>query len=296
MIEDAERSPVVLPMRRRQATRWRLRTSLVPFLVVLYPAIAYAKTTATTTTDSSIFHDSESQSPPPSEGCFKSVRPSYRVDETEDAHRLVVDIPDQIQKKHLSVDVDCDGEIIEVFGWWMEQKIRGEQPKKMCLYQKWTVEDPGLTRSLSRRPGSAFSLYDTVMELKDRRLTISLPMHPEDSASGGGNVGREGMTHQATENAVPIAAATSPSVHLVPSGKIMEAARKLRGLARLMGSSSSNQKNSTIMERGENATLMMDEESVNVSLYQKSRRDALERFLKFSSVTNDEDSYWLRHI
>lgn len=262
------------PIRRtRESTR--LRTLLFLILVV-FPAFVCVKATS----GASIYRDTEPQSPPCE--CFKSVRPSYLVDETEKAYQLIVDIPYQVPRKNLNVDIDYDEGFIEVFGWWMEQKIRGEKPKKMCIYRKWTVE-PKLEEEGS--PVSSISgiyLHTIVMEMKDRRLTVSLP-RPEEKASMENNDQDEVYQED------PVLTVTS-SVHLLPI-KIAEAARKLRGLARL-----GTTQNSTVMARVEDKELLMNEDSAKVSVYQKSRQDALERFLMFSLGSNDEDSYWLRHM
>jgi len=252
--------PTTLP------TTKSLLTSLL-LLLVLLQAMCNAQSIG------NIFHESDKQSPTP-EDCHKIQRLAYSLDGENDnsSYHLIVDIPKTLSRKNLNVDIDYEKGRIEVFGWWMEQKVRGERPKKICVYQDWSVdllvveEDPAL-----------LSLYDLVMELKGQSLVLSLPkssLHDSGEFVDNEMQEFENLTYTAAKNLW----------------------KMVRGLARLNRSLH----NSTLLEESTSTVLLIDSSELQGNqssmTYLRSRQDALDRFLKFSLGFTDEESYWLKRM
>mmetsp|Transcript_20266 Transcript_20266/g.47502 ORF Transcript_20266/g.47502 Transcript_20266/m.47502 type:complete len:286 (+) Transcript_20266:134-991(+) len=118
---------------------------------------------------------SQSQSQSPPSGCHRSIRPSYFLENTFDAHRLVVNIPENLPRKNTKIDVDYENGEIELFGWWMQRKIRGEVPTKLCVHHRWAV-DPEFLSEEAMLSEDLVSIFDMVMSLQDRQLVLSLPV------------------------------------------------------------------------------------------------------------------------
>jgi hypothetical protein len=178
----------------------------------------------------------------------------------------------------LNVDIDYDRGVIEILGWWMEQKVRGQQPFKMaCAHQEFVVDLDWLEQL-----STDLSLYDLVMELHGQELTLSLP---KPRLHGYGNNGEEVVDD-----------------HRMMDGDNVAVGRNLwkmvRGLARIKTSV----QNSTLLEEDDIGILSNDmtrrQKGKNQSAlaYSRSRQDALERFLKFSLGATDEESYWLKQM
>jgi hypothetical protein len=217
-----------------------------------------------------IYHENLEQTPP--KDCHKVQRLPSSFDDVEDCYRLIVDLPKTVSRKNLNIDINYEKGLIEIFGWWMEQKVRGEMPKKMCAYQEWSVDLEWLEQD--------YSLYDLVMQLDGQKVIVSLPKVALQKEE-------DGMPVQEYEN----------STYFVARNLW----KMVRGLARL----NSSLHNSTLTNEDQPSLTMWDsfgaatsQEMGNQSAmqYLRSRQVALERFLKFSLGGNDEESYWLKKM
>jgi hypothetical protein len=235
------------------------------------------------TNNDSIYQEVESSSPsslpPPS--CHKAQRLPYSVEETKDTCQLIVEIPTLVNRKNLNVDIDYEKGVIEILGWWMEHKIRGDTPRKSCVYQTWYVDMDRLQSSGT----TGHSMYDLVMGIQGQRLVISLPIpHP-----------------QVDENDEDDGEVTRPSSSVVKdvTGNLW---KMVHGLARL----NAYFHNSTMAAAASTVSVenyYNNDDSMNktgnttvITSYLQSRQDALERFLKFSLGSTDEESYWLKKM
>ena len=223
------------------------------------------------TAGNNIYHENLRQSPP--RDCHKLHKLLYTFDEADDAYRLIVELPKTVSRKNLNVDIDYDHGNIEIFGWWMEQKVRGERPKKMCAYQEWSVDFEDLEQD--------YSLYDLVMELEGQRVIVSLPKVDQEEDEGDNPVVEyENSTYTVAKNLW----------------------KMVRGLARLNSSMHNSTLNNDDYEGfsaiwgSTGATSSRDMGNHSAMQYLRSRQDALERFLKFSLGANDEESYWLKKM
>ena len=223
------------------------------------------------------------QSPP--KDCY-AVRPlRYSLDAgDEEEYRLVVDLPKSVSRKNLNVDIDYESSKIEILGYWMEQKVRGDRPKKMCAHREWTVD----LDAVEQEP--ALSLYDLVMELQGQQVVLSLPK-PSPAASPTLEEQQRYNSYNRDDDVDEEMEAVEQAVANASYAMAQNLWTMVRGLARL--NSSLHSSNSTMWE-GWNGPLSQESESVMA--YLRSRQDALERFLKFSLGANDEESYWLKRM
>ena len=254
-------------------------------LILLQVSVCSGKTT----NHGSIYQEVESSSfslPPPS--CHKAQRLPYSVEETNNAYQLIVDLPKSVNRKNLNVDIDYEKGIIEVLGWWMERKIRGDTPRKSCVYQTWYVD---LDRLLSTGTSNttSYSMYDLVMGIQGQRLIISLPISNAQVEEDDGDDGK----------------ITPPSSSVVKNvtGNLW---KMVHGLARLNAYFQNNTVTTTTTttstvsvenyyHKADDSIGKMGNETI-ITSYLKSRQDALERFLKFSLGSTDEESYWLKKM
>lgn len=141
-------------------------------MVLTLPRFCLAEDATTT-----IYRKSESQSQSPYSDCHTNIWPSYFFENTADAYRLVVNIPEKVSRKNLKIDIDYDNDgKIEFFGWWTEGgKIRGDAPRKTCVYHKWLV-DPEFLSEEAIISADRVSVFDMVMSIRDRQLILSLPV------------------------------------------------------------------------------------------------------------------------
>eukprot|EP00534_Pseudo-nitzschia_fraudulenta_P000765 CAMPEP_0201125266 /NCGR_PEP_ID=MMETSP0850-20130426/20363_1 /ASSEMBLY_ACC=CAM_ASM_000622 /TAXON_ID=183588 /ORGANISM="Pseudo-nitzschia fraudulenta, Strain WWA7" /LENGTH=269 /DNA_ID=CAMNT_0047393187 /DNA_START=181 /DNA_END=990 /DNA_ORIENTATION=+ len=235
-----------------------------------------------------IYRESESKHFPPD--CRKNTRPAYFVEETEDSHRLVVNIPAQVSRKNLKIDIDYDNGHIEFFGWWFKRKVRGEARRKMCSYHRWIL-DPDLMSEEAIRSPEVVSVYDIVMSMQDQKLVVSIPtaIKPNSSTmespslppppsriptNDNGNGNEEERI--ANQTSVVIAYGTSLW-------------KKLRGLARL------NDHSLCYSDYSMNVTSLLSSWNEDIGVpsnglaYLESRQNALERFVTYALGTVDSN-------
>lgn len=229
------------------------------------------------------FRENDDTSKPPAD-CYKSHKLStFHLDDTDASYRLTVDLPTSVSRKTLNVDIDYDQGLIEIMGWWMEQKVRGERPKKACVYQEFWVD----LASQQQNATTDWSLYDLVMELQGQQLALSLPKLAKIADEEG--KGEENNISDFRKNTTTYVVAHNLW-------------KMVRGLARL----NSSLHNATLMIHDENDGVDMQlfapspndrrQKRSNQSSYLRSKREALERFLRFSLGATDEESYWLKHM
>ncbi|KAG7368461.1 hypothetical protein IV203_031204 [Nitzschia inconspicua] len=218
--------------------------------------------------------------------CYKSQRLStYSTNDTDTAYRLTVDLPRTVSRKNLNVDIDYEQGLIEILGWWMEQKVRGERPKKACVYQEFQMDVAGWEQKLEQKQQTASSggdywpLYDLVMELQGQQLALSLPK-PVFDVETDSKVSENVATSVVARNLQKMVrglARLNSSLHNVTSLSQEENSDTHTELL-LYGSSSRSKQNQSAMS------------------YLQSRQDALERFLRFSLGATDEETYWLKRM
>ena len=180
---------------------------------------------------------------------------------------------------------------VEVLGWWMERKIRGEAPRnKLCIYNRWLV-DPDLLSKEAILSNDLVSVYDIVMSIQDQQLILSLPIAAETDLSTSTSTPPLPSPSPIIEKDNEQEQAVSHASIVITYGTSLW--KKLRGLARLNDSLNySNSTNSTLLAE---ASSSWDDDIVLPSpslVYLKSRQDALEHFLKFSLAAIDKESYW----
>ena len=239
------------------------------------------------TSSNSIFRESELNYKPSE--CRRSIRPDNFLENTVDAYRLVVTIPEKVSRKNVKIDVDYDQGYIEVFGWWLEGKIRGEAARKTCVYGRWIL-DPDLLSEEAIVSSDLVSVYDIFMSMHGKQLILSVPKAIDPKLSGSplpppptpieNDEGEELMANHAS---IVIAYGTSIW-------------KKLRGLVRLKDHARSysndefSSKNTTIV-----APSLWDVDAgrpPSTLAYAKYRQDALEEFLAYAKGKIDENSNW----
>jgi hypothetical protein len=212
--------------------------------------------------ETSIYQESGSQTPPTK--CVHWLHPAYNVEEYNNAHRLVIDVS-QIAAKNLNVDVDYEKRLINVLGW-IESTFASSGDKSVdantCIYQQWEVR--------SEMQDSRFD--DLVMELKDGKLVISIPI----------SVSKNAVSTEDTEMLQEYDSKRTLPLRVTTEG------RKLRGLARI-----SQARNSTSMLRSYHSKTHHADERMS----QKSKqKEALEKFIAVSLTNTDEEAYWLHRM
>ena len=237
-------------------------------------------------TPSNIYRESESKYPPSE--CYRSIRPTHFLEDTADAYRLVVNIPQRVSRRNLKIDIDHNEGQIVFFGWWMERKVRGEAPKKLCVYKRWLV-DPDLLSEEAILSNDLVSVYEISMSIQDQQLILSLPIDAERNLS----------TSTSPPPPSPILNEDNKEEEIVNHASIVIAYgttlwKKIRGLARLNDSLnySNNSTNSTLSLSSSSSWDIDDIGLPPTLVYLKSRQDALEHFLKFSLAAIDKESYW----
>lgn len=200
-----------------------------------------------------------------------------------------MELPKTISRKNLRVDIDYEMGLIEILGWWVEKKIRGERPRKACVVQELSIDLEWVQEQ--QHSSTDLSLYDLVMELEGNRLTLSLPKIPLNDSDS---------SHENEDGYLRRSPTKTESNHFVDSDNDTRfVARNLwkmvRGLARLnssfhnttlFGADSSLPRHRTSIQHGNETTIT----------YFQSRQEALERFLRFSLGATDEESHWLKRM
>ena len=252
------------------------------FTLLSLVLMCYHSTDATTVSHS-IYRELESKDE--SSDCRRSIRPAYYFENTADAYQLVVTIPEKVSRKHLKIDVDYNEGHIEVFGWWFEGKIRGEEDQKMCVHGRWAL-DSDLLSEEAIISSDLVSIYDVFMSMHDQQLILSVPMIIDPKPCGpplpppspiADTVGNENVNHHAS---VAIAYGTSLWKRLQGLVRLKDHARKY---------SNNIVTNSTL---GAAASPWEVENSLPPSsfAYEKYRQDALNDFLAYAMSTIDEFS------
>lgn len=225
------------------------------------------------TAGNNIYLENLQQSPP--KDCHKLYRLPFTFDEADDAYRLMVELPKTVSRKNFNVDIDYEHGNIEIFGWWMEQKVRGERPKKMCAYNEFSVDFEDLEQD--------YSLYDLVMELEGQRVIVSLPKIEKEDGGDNPVAEYENSTYAVAKNLWKMVrglARLNSSLH----NSTLTNDDNYEGFAAIWGNAAGATSSSRDM--GNHSAMQ----------YLRSRQDALERFLKFSLGATDEESYWLKKM
>ena len=243
---------------------------------------------ANVTSSNSIFRESELNYKPSE--CRRSIRPDYFLENTADAFRLVVTIPEKVSRKNVKIDVDYEEGYIEVFGWWLEGKIRGEAARKTCVYGRWIL-DPDLLCEEAIVSSDLVSVYDIFMSMHGKQLILSVPkaIDPNSSISPLPPPPTPIENNEDEDELI----ANHASIVIAYGTSIW---KKLRGLVRLKDHARNysnddfSSKNTTIL-----APSLWDVDAgrpPSTLAYAKYRQDALEEFLAYAKGKIDKNSNW----
>ena len=266
-----------------------MRVMACVIILLIQPICCLSRTNVTSS--NGIYRESQSNYRPPD--CRKSIRPDYFIENSADAHRLVVTIPEEVSRKRLKIDVNYDDGYIEFFGWWFESKIRGEDARKMCVYSRWDL-DPDLLSDEAIISSDLVSVYDIYMSMRNQQLILSVPIVTDSISSGSPSPpppspravddnysnDDEDIQDEQIANHVSIVIAYGTTLW-----------KKLSGLVRLKDHtrnfSNHISTNSTIAPSRWDIDFGLPPSSI---AYEKYRQDALEHFLKHALSTVDANS------
>jgi hypothetical protein len=241
------------------------------------------------TSSNSIYRESESTYQPSE--CRKSIRPVYFLENTADAYRLVVTIPEKVSRKDLKIDVDYNEGHIEVFGWWFEGKIRGEAAKKTCVYSRWIL-DSDLLSEEAIVSSDLVSVYDIFMSMHGKQLILSVPTAIDQNSFGSPSPPPPTPIENSDNDNEHEAIANHASIVIAYGTNLW---KKLRGLVRLKDHARnySNDEFSTNNSILAPSSWDVDAGRPPSSLaYAKYRQDALENFLAYAMGKIDKNTNW----
>lgn len=254
---------------------------IVSLLILLALPLSCRSETGTST--QSIYRELESLSPP--QECDRSVKTNFALETTTDSYQLIVNIPEKVSRKNLKINIDYNSGEIEVFGWWTQRKIRGENPRKMCVYHRWLIDDTTLMSEEAFISADLVSIYDMVMSLKEQQLILSIPTSACTTSESMASppppspvYNDDDHENDETDSHVSIVIAYGTSFW-----------KKLRGLSRLKDHSRHYVNSPAFNNSFEEVTSHRQQGTMS---YLKSRHDALEHFLTHSIGAIDDGSYW----
>jgi hypothetical protein len=224
----------------------------------------------------------------------------YFLENTQDAYRLVVTIPEKVSRKHLKIDVDYDDGHVDVFGWWFEGNVRGEAARKMCVHGQWGL-DPELLSEEAIVSSDLVSVYDLSMAIQENQLILSVPMAIEQPCSA---TPPEPTPIETNDEAESQLANHHASIVIAYGTSLW---KKLRGLVRLKDDHAQRNFHHSYLELAStttnNSTTTKTPPALSSLLwdlhfgrppsslaYEKYRQDALEDFLAYTLGIIDQTS------
>lgn len=257
---------------------------------------------STVSNNNSIYRELPSQSNDAPPGCRRTTKPAYYLENTQDEYKLVVTIPEQVSRKKLKIDVDYNVGHIEVFGWWSEGKLRGEEAQKMCVYAKWGI-DSGLLSEEAIVSSDLVSVYDLLMAMHDQQLILTVPMAIEQQIPMAVDEESEGLPNPPLASPIQNSSQDDDDAELTHQASLAVAYgtslwKKFRGLVRVKDHARNNYYyySNEFTANASNSTPAWSLWDFDAGLppsslaYERYRQDALEEFLAYTLTTMDQDS------